>query len=291
MIVVIGNLSWDKLIEVECLPLPNQDVLILNAGKFPGGAAGNVAAILALLGQQVALLACIGNDKEGDELVHEIASYGVDTHPLCRSDAQTSEFLVVMDKQGNRSFFINPSEASFQLTITDFHNLDLSVIDGIIFVGCRLELAHSIVDQIKSTQIRIFANIGFWASSGELTGEHIDFLSDIDFVFLNQDEFKMLSENIKVFLKSPDFLTGIRQLIVTNGAEETTIYTSSTSEVCRPSPLQSMVNTLGCGDAFMGAYIANLLTGASTRECCEAGHRYARKVALLRHERSSLLKN
>jgi len=292
MILVIGNLSWERMVEIDRLPLPNEDVLIKRSEKCPGGAAGNVAATLGLLGQPVSLVASVGNDDQGHALVREIETYGVNTSHIRFCNVPTSEFLVTIDARGNRCFYLNPAEAAFQLRSEIVEELDLSDISGIALVGCKLDLAKRVIEAIgtKSTTTTVFANIGFWIARGELGIDASDFLSHIKCLFANLTELRMLTQDTLQYLMSQTFLGVSRQLVVTDGDKDAMVYTS-TGPISVPAlRIEHIENTLGCGDAFMGGYIAGYARGLSPRDCCEFGHRCAGKIAMLPCERSPALR-
>lgn len=286
MILVIGNLSWDRLVEVQRLPRPNQDVLIDRVSRFPGGAAGNVSSMLSLLGQRVNLLAAVGDDKNGQALAAEIAIYGVGVSQLKILKAVTSEFLVIMDPQGNRFFFLNPNEAALQLSEGMIQDIDFETYNRIAFVGCRLNLALKVTEKINTDKVEIFANMGFWIASQEINEKHIGFLIRTGCVFCNKQEFAQAPQQVKEALVSSKFLRENHQLILTAGNEPTTVYASSGSVNVPSFPLESIVNTLGCGDAFMGGYISGYIAGLDPQRCCNMGNQCATEIAKLPTERS-----
>lgn len=67
---------------------------------------------------------------------------------------------------------------------------------------------------------------------------------------------------------------GLRYLVLTAGAEYSTIF--SEEEVSTiPTPKVQVVDTVGAGDSFSGAFISSILTGKPLREA----HEKAVKVA------------
>jgi len=289
MILVVGNLTWDRLVEVDDLPRPNQDVGIRRVERFPGGAAANVAATLALLKENVALLSSVGDDEQGHAIVKDIARYGVDTSFIRYCKAPTSEFLVIMDRRGNRCFYLNPLEAAFQLKPSALRNMTFQNIDRAVFVGCNLDLAKHLVNLLEQ-QAAFFANMGFWISSRELKSNSLEFLHRMRCLFANLAEFKMLPNRISQHVTSRAFLEHSRQLVLTNGEKDALVYTPSRRTNVSPVRLRHVENTLGCGDAFMGAYIAGYINGLSPVKCCVMAHKCASHVAAIRCERSIALK-
>lgn len=68
--------------------------------RRPGGVALNIALALAALGQRVGLVAAIGRDGPGAELVAEIEARGVECRSLLRHAAATDCYLAIEDARG-----------------------------------------------------------------------------------------------------------------------------------------------------------------------------------------------
>ena len=279
---VVGNVTWDRLIEVPDFPERNRDYLTLSDATHAGGAGGNLAAGLELLGVPTAMVAAVGSDRPGEELTADLESYGVDTSLIQRIDRPTSEFLCVIDPHGNRSFLLDPGQAAFSLD----HVEALSDSDGgYAFAGCRLDLAARILGHCQATRSRLFANIGFWAASGELTADRAELLDRLSCLFLNDDEFDELPNQIRDRLTSSEFLDEERRVIITGGAAEAVVLASSGSTALAPAPHPDVVNTLGCGDSFMAGFLAAHMAGLDVQRCLAIAHECAGRVAASPQER------
>jgi ribokinase len=279
---VIGNLTWDRLIEVPSFPEPNRDYLIVADAAHAGGAGGNVAAGLSLLGLASTIVAAVGSDERGADLVAEISTYGVDTSHIQRVERMTSEFLCIIDPHGNRSFLLHPEQAAFSL---DGDQAPYADGDSYAFVGCTLASAIKTLERASPQRRHVFANIGFWAASRELTRESLPALDRIECVFLNSDEFTELPEPVREFLSSADFLDEHRRVIITGGAAEAIAVTAAGSVALAPNRAPEVINTLGCGDAFMAGYLAAHLAGLEVQRCLAIAHDCAGRVAASPFER------
>lgn len=275
-LVVIGNLTWDRLIETPEFPEPNRDYLTLSDATHAGGAGGNVAAGLAQLGVPVAMAGAVGRDERGTELIAELGEHGVDTSPVRRVQALTSEFLCVIDPNGNRSFLLNPDEAAFALDGVD---VGPDEITGLAFVGCRLSLAEEILDRSSLPRSGVFASIGFWIASGELGPDQVGILDRLECLFLNDDELDAAAGPVRDRITSPEYLDEGRRVVVTGGAAEAVVLTGGGSSALSPAPNPEIVNTLGCGDAFMSGYLAAHLQGSDVERCLSVAHECAGRVA------------
>ncbi|NIS82667.1 MAG: ribokinase [Anaerolineales bacterium] len=67
-----------------------------------GGTARNVAENIARLGADVVLITAVGDDSEGERLLNETATAGVNVEPsLVVPDQRTGTYLAILDKHGN----------------------------------------------------------------------------------------------------------------------------------------------------------------------------------------------
>lgn len=72
--------------------------------KIQGGSPANLAANMARLGSNVALISCVGNDNLGAFLKDEIAKTGIDTSHIAVSEAQPTSIVVVSRTKGTPDF-------------------------------------------------------------------------------------------------------------------------------------------------------------------------------------------
>jgi ribokinase len=222
------------------------------------------------------MAAAVGSDARGTDLIDELAGYGVDTSLVQRVDRETSEFLCVIDPDGDRTFLLNPNQAAFSL---DRISESAAGDAGYCFVGCRLSLAERVLNQAKPARTGSFANIGFWIASGELGLEQAPILERFDCLFLNDDEFDEMPKALRDWIASSEFLDETRRVIVTGGAAEAVVLTAGGTVALAPAPNPEIVNTLGCGDAFMAGYLAAHIGGVDIEGCLALAHECAGRIA------------
>ncbi|MGL4986705.1 MAG: carbohydrate kinase family protein [Treponemataceae bacterium] len=94
----------------------------------PGGAPGNVLALLAKLGKKTAMISKVGKDQFGNYLIDIFQNAGVDTAGIFQSDeANTTLAFVHLDKKGDRSFsFFRNNSADTLLSKNDIQSIPLS---------------------------------------------------------------------------------------------------------------------------------------------------------------------
>ncbi len=283
VVIVVGHVSLDEHILVREIPPANQDVMIIDRGELPGGAAANVAAASARSGVQTRLVSAVGNDEPGDSLLGELGLHGVDL-ALVRRDPErpTSRLTLVKDLGGNRSFYLDPAGASSDVTGTDIPRRG-SEPSTLAFVGSPLRWVASVVSDLDGWHIA--GALGFWAAGRELDElTSFSVFNRFQHLFLNSRESEALPRAFRAWLDD-EWIPGGGTLVTTAGREPTVVRQHDQTHTVAVLPLTAVVDTIGCGDAFMGAYIAATLAGLGPVESCELGHAAAGAVAQSHEER------
>ena len=92
----------------------------------PGGVGRNIAHNLALLGVDVRLVTCFGEDAQADALVESCAEAGIDiAHSFVVPGAATSTYLYVTDESGEMQVAINDMAILEHLTPSASPSADL----------------------------------------------------------------------------------------------------------------------------------------------------------------------
>ena len=166
MHLVVGNISIERLIEVEEFPKNNDDLFVKNYYELCGGAAANVAAMLSNLGLNVSLLSKVGDDCFGDKLIEDLEKHGVDTSNIYKTkEHQTSIFSCIMDRIGNRNFYLSRG-ASFYLNDKEIEETLKLEPESVSIIGIGKEHYKSILN--KSNGVRNYINMGTLVSSGDI---------------------------------------------------------------------------------------------------------------------------
>jgi sugar/nucleoside kinase (ribokinase family) len=102
-IVVIGSVARDEVVRlVEPLTAGAHLNGVLTGSRLGGGGA-NTAVTLAGAGHRVTLLAAVGRDRDGEWLLAELATAGVDVSQIVQVTRPTTHSLVFVDPSGERT--------------------------------------------------------------------------------------------------------------------------------------------------------------------------------------------
>lgn len=236
-----------------------------------GGAPFNVAVYAARQSADVRFFGNVGSDPAGAFLKEQAKTFGLDLRLTETADCPTTIALVTVDKTGERYFrFLRDNAADYQLDadkidwsgVTTFHfgTLMLNTEEGRAF-------CESAIREAKRRNIRVSTDANFrddlFASTEERNRTMLPFLMEADVLKLSVEELQALakeSDTARAVLKLG--YNGL--LLITKGAEGSEAFLEGKRLACAPSsPVKSIVDTTGAGDAFFGAALAQIDRGAS----------------------------
>ena len=235
-----------------------------------GGAPFNVAVYAARQGADVRFFGNVGSDAEGAFLKEQAKAFGLDLR-LTQTDCPTTVALVTVDETGERYFrFLRENAADYQLNaaamdwsgVTTFHfgTLMLNTEKGRAFCESAIRAA-------KRRNIRVSTDANFrddlFSTAQERNRTMLPFLMEADVLKLSMEELQALAkEGDTALAVSRLGYKGL--LLITKGAEGSEAFLDSKRIACVPSsPVESIVDTTGAGDAFFGAALALIDRGAS----------------------------
>lgn len=280
--VVIGAVNWDTTFFVNRFPRSGAEVVVGRISHVPGGKAGNTAvAVARLLGpNQSAIVAGLGRDAIGTEQVKIFETENVVTTGLkFFANAESGQTYVAIDEKGANTIF-KLWGANALLKPSDLDDparrglIDEAAIVAIM--GSPLETAIRMAEIAKELEKVVAWDPGVHAKLG-LEKVH-RLVKDIDYLFANENEIAYLTgaRNPTAAAKRLAAANGDLKTVVKLGARGCIMFSQGKKESLQSLDLSAIglkvVNTLGCGDAFLGAFIAALSEGLSDTEALKWGN-------------------
>lgn len=239
--------------------------------KKPGGAPTNVAAAIAALGGEVELVAKVGNDPFGKQLIEVMQEFGVSTRWMLQDQQAFTTFAFVsLMEDGERDFVFNRG-ADGMLNRDETESISLQHINIIHFGSATgflpgpLQAAYQGMLQKALLQNNIF--ISFDPNYRHLLfPNNTQSFIDQSWNFLQSCHFFKLSDEEAMLITGTHTVTDAANLLlektnavftITLGKEGTLLgYSGHTYNV--PSISIKPVDTTGAGDAFVGAVLFQL---------------------------------
>ena len=265
-VVAIGELLIDFVPQQKGCALDE----VTHFERVAGGAPANVAAAVARLGGNAAMVSQVGEDAFGTHILKVLEGNGVDTSAVFRTNrANTGLAFVSLDATGNRefSFFRNPSADLF---------LDESQIKPELFADCAALHFCSVdlVDwPVRGAHRRAIAlareagalvsfdpnvRLPLWDSPAECQATIRAFLPSADLVKLSDDEVEFVTGCADERVAAEQLLAGgCKLVLVTRGANGSAVYTK-TAEAFADTLSVPVTDTTGAGDSFIGSFLYQL---------------------------------
>ncbi len=254
-------------------PLVSEDS---NPGKVQvslGGVGRNIAHNLSLLGVDVRMLTAYGNDPNGQRIAASCSELGIDvSHALTLNDARTSTYLYIADQRGDMALAVSDMDICQRITpgyladnISVLQNAQVVVTDtnipqeSLIYLAenCRAPLFCDPVSTQKAEKLRPILHRIHTLKPNRLEAE---LLSGVAIRSAADAE------------KAADRLLamGVHRLFISLGADGV-LAAMGDRKIKLPNLPGEMVNTTGCGDAFMAALVWAYLQGCDLEETARAG--------------------
>ena len=290
---------------IDMIPAGEAGGRLLFAAK-PGGAPGNVAAGVARLGLSAAMLSKVGPGALGDLLIATLAEAGVDVRGIVRARTETTALAVVsVNADGERDFVLyreGCADASFAAGEVA---LDVVRASRVLHVG-SLSLAtpasaaaqRLAVATARAAGALVSTDVNFrpaiWHDPDAMLATGREAIASADIVKVSEEELVALTGIADIArAAAPLWHPRLRLLAVTRGPEGAMLFTAD-RRVEVPGFSVEVVDTVGCGDAFMAALLAGLLAAGETtleadilfhigRSACAAGAVVAGVAGAMEH--------
>lgn len=278
--VVIGGAAFD----VKARSLTPVRLRTSNPGRItrtPGGVGRNIAENLARLGCRVHLVATIGSDPDGDELLAQTARAGVETGHMVRSPHPTGSYLALLDSDGELLAGISDFSATDALTVSEVSPArELVAGAGVAVVDANLPAAVVawVLEVVAVTGARVVLEPVSVVKAGRLSGL-VDPGRPLFAVTPNTDELAALA-GVPVN-DEPQAITaaarllharGVTHVWVSRGPGGSLLCSADGTVTALPAQPAEVVDVTGAGDALTAGFVRGLLAGQEPADAARSGH-------------------
>lgn len=271
MIVVFGSASMDTIIGVDHLPTVGETVIGFSRLKNEGGKGANQAIAAAKLGNQVFFFGAVGQDSDGNTLLENFQSYGIDISGINVVPELSGNAYVTVSKDSENTIMYVPGaniEAKSSY-VPDF----LLKEDSIVLMQMEVPPTENwkLAARAKSRNAKVILNA---APASYIPDEA---LQNIDILIINQSEALAFAKqhdiDTKDFKEIAKYVFAKYKVIciITLGNEGVLAVTGETDYYI-PAINVDSVDTTCAGDAFVGTFVSYLDSGYSIKDCLIAGN-------------------
>jgi sulfofructose kinase len=254
-VVCVGAATLDTIVQVDRHPAPDGRVLASDFAVAGGGPAATAAVTLARLGVETFFIGAVGDDEAGVAIRAGLDQEGVDL----------SQLVVVPDRRSAQSVIVVAVEGGTRSISAYLGTLPGLELDERAVQLCR-GAAWVHVDQtgygaVQALRGRIALSIDH--------GNPIEGL-DVRDVALYAPTESALRERFGDAQGALD--AGAELVVVTRAAAGSAAYTRDGEVIEAPAPRVDVVSTLGAGDVFHGALLAQLVADVPLADALAAAN-------------------
>ena len=233
-VAVVGSANTDFVLRCNALPRPGETVLAGEVERLPGGKGANQATALAQFSVDSFMVACLGNDGEGDRLLETLIARGVNVSLVQRGSRTSGMAFITVDGRGENEIVVSPG-ANHELDVT---RVDLENFDAVL---AQMEVSADLVEELARRSFQLILNVAPWRDVPEST------LSRCAVVVANELEAQSLDTS------------RLAHCVVTRGSRGAVHYSFGRVVAEVGAPHVEVVDSVGAGDVFCAAYTARYL--------------------------------
>lgn len=262
-ICVIGSSNIDQIAYTKNIPADGETLFGDSFQMGFGGKGANQAVMAGLLGANVYMITCLGDDVYKEMTINNYEANNVNTDHIQLVKGASGVAPIWVDATGQNRIIVIPganNEIDAQKAISSIEAIgDISVLVG----QCEIpmEVNHEVFQYAKSNSVTTIFNP---APAKKLDRE---FLEHISWLIPNENEFELISgmePNDENFLKFNEEIPC--NLIVTLG-EKGAVLVDENKTHYFDAPSVNAIDTTGAGDSFIGTFAYELSESNSPESC------------------------
>lgn len=255
--VCIGVITIDTIALVEKYPGEDERVLAEQISRAGGGPAAVAAVALSRLGVKSAIVGTIGDDSDGKEALRIFSQEGVDTSGISVGLSPTAGSVIVASKE-HSARAISTRQPIIQAPLNDAAKKLIAAAQWVHVDHVGIKRLDEVgVTRGKGPQISFDA--GYGVESFDPTV--VDLFVPTD----RQMALRYPGIDLAVALENDSLKAG-NTVVATQGSAGSAAYSPETGLVTAPGFKVEVTSTLGAGDVFHGALVAQLIQGHSLQE-------------------------
>ena len=262
-ICVIGSSNIDQIAYTKNIPADGETLFGDSFQMGFGGKGANQAVMAGLLGADVYMITCLGDDVYKEMTINNYEANNVNTDYIQLVKGASGVAPIWVDATGQNRIIVIPganNEIDAQKAISSIEEIgDISVLVG----QCEIpmEVNHEVFQYAKSNSVTTIFNP---APAKKLERE---FLEHISWLIPNENEFELISgmePNDDNFLKFNEEIPC--NLIVTLGEKGAVLVDENKTHYFE-APTVNAIDTTGAGDSFIGTFAYELSESNPPESC------------------------
>ena len=257
MIHIVGHTAVDHISRVPHLPKENQSTSITGRRISYGGGAANIAAGIAVLGEDVTLHSCVGDDFAGSDYEKWMDKLGIRRQFFTVPGTHTPTAFMFTDDAGDQMTFFEwgASKAFATSEAPALPLVHMATADPEF--NCRVAEKSEFVSFDPGQDV-------FWYSKEQLES----IISHSDILFANKHEVKKMCETLGLTKEALIKMVGMA--IFTMSGDGSMLYTKGSEHFVPAIPV-TLCDPTGAGDSYRAGFLSAYVRGYEPLTCCRVG--------------------
>ena len=255
--VCMGVITVDTIALVDTYPSEDERVLAQEISRAGGGPAAVAAVAMSRLGIKSAIVGTIGDDADGKEVLRIFEKEGVDATGVSIGSTPTAGSVIVASKL-HSARAISTRQPMVQAPIND-------AAKKLIAQAAWLHVDHVGINRLAEAEIsrgngpQISFDAGYGVESFD--SNTVDLFVPTD----RQMALRYPGIDLAIALEN-DANKAANTVVATQGSAGSAGFSAQTGLVTAPGFKVDVTSTLGAGDVFHGALVAQLIQGHPLQE-------------------------
>ena len=270
MIITFGSINLDVVVRVETLPRPGETIKGQSYDLIAGGKGANQAVACARAGANVKMIGATGDDTFALPALEVLKNSAVDLSELMQSKKSTGMAMIAVEASGENHIVLAEG-ANGDVNFEQLKAIEINQND-ILLTQQEVDNNETwkAIEYVKSKGAISIHN----AAPAKEIPENI--LKQIDYLIVNETEAIIVADALSISTTDP--IKAITKLskkynitcIATLGGEGAVAFQNE-KKITAQSLQIKPVDTTGAGDAFMGAFAAEISRGSSIKYALQFG--------------------
>jgi ribokinase len=257
MIHIVGHTALDHISRVPHLPAKNCSTHISDRHIYFGGGAANIAAGIAILGEQVTLLSCTGGEFANSEYDRWMKKIGVHQQFFVVPDANTPTAFMFTDDAGDQMTFFEWGASKA------FATSEAPRLPFVHMATADPEFNCRVAERSEFTSFDPGQDV-FWYTKEQLG----TILANTDILFANQHEVQQMCATLGMTRDA--IVRQVGTAIFTMSGDGSTLYYRGAEHFIPVVPV-TLVDPTGAGDAYRAGFLSAYVRGYPPLTCCKIG--------------------
>lgn len=263
-IYVLGSINMDMVISTPYMPKNGETLTGSNFFLNGGGKGANQAVAASKQGGNVKLIASVGSDVFGSDLIAKLKEYNVDTTYIATLNGVNTGVAMIIIEDGDNRIILD-SGSNGKITNNQIDVALENASEGDIFITQLENNFDAVLYGLKSAKEKGMITIFNPAPAVVLDNE---FFSYVDYLVINETECEIFTGILPIDDETKNAAyqklqaMGVANLIITLGSKGSVCFAGSEKLVIKAHKVDA-VDTTAAGDTYVGSFASQLALGKS----------------------------